>query len=611
MEVTGETTAERLILAHELGHVLGLDHVDDIGELMNAEYVGQSGFGPGDREGLQQLGELRPDTPASRDPREPARVDPSVTTADSKDPMKSRHTAVVALALAAALVVPTAGSRAVTPEEKAQQTRTPNANKPKVNNGCLLSVPDPGTTTPVKICYTIFRPARAKNRHKIPMLMHSHGWGGQRTTDPAKFKAFLDAGYAVISFDQRGFGESGGHAYVENPDVEGHDVRALVDRVARFPWVKKDRPGDPRLGAIGGSYGGGYQFLGAFEELRLHGRPIFDALAPEITWHDLAQSLAPSGVVRTAWALALSAAAVPSDALPPSVYKALVEGSATGSLPDGSIPGTENLQAFFEKNGPRWHISHGRKLDIPVLFGQGMTDSLFNAAAGAGQLAPRDHQAARKKSIFVGYNGGHVLPAVLPQGVNVTSDPCSKQLAGGDFQALSLRFFDEQLKRKSTGLTGYRQIHLATPGSKCLTVKSDLPEQVVPHRTGRDADHRRRPLVTKIASGPIAVAGSPTVTANVTSAGVDTRIFYGLAVGTTPRTPSWSRTTCCRCGRSTRSPGRPRRSRCPSVAVDVPAGQSLFLLATPVSDTFVGMGSRPPGVITLEDTVVKLPVVAP
>jgi len=55
MEVSGETTAERLILAHELGHVLGLDHVDDIGELMNAEYVGQSGFGPGDREGLRQL----------------------------------------------------------------------------------------------------------------------------------------------------------------------------------------------------------------------------------------------------------------------------------------------------------------------------------------------------------------------------------------------------------------------------------------------------------------------------------------------------------------------------------------------------------------------------
>jgi len=58
MELGGETTAERLILAHELGHVLGLDHVEDVGELMNAEYVGQGGFGPGDREGLEQLGKL-------------------------------------------------------------------------------------------------------------------------------------------------------------------------------------------------------------------------------------------------------------------------------------------------------------------------------------------------------------------------------------------------------------------------------------------------------------------------------------------------------------------------------------------------------------------------
>jgi hypothetical protein len=58
MDLRGDGRAEALILAHELGHVLGLDHVDDISELMNAEYVGQAGFGPGDREGLQQLHDL-------------------------------------------------------------------------------------------------------------------------------------------------------------------------------------------------------------------------------------------------------------------------------------------------------------------------------------------------------------------------------------------------------------------------------------------------------------------------------------------------------------------------------------------------------------------------
>ena len=168
-----------------------------------------------------------------------------------------------------------------------------------------------------------------------------------------------------------------------------------------------------------------------------------------------------------------------------------------------------------------------------MLFGQGMTDSLFNAAAGAGQLAPRDHQArpARRASSSA-TTAATCCPPCSPQGVNVTSDPCSKQLAGGDFQALSLRFFDEQLKHKTTGLTGYRRLHLATPGSKCLTVTSDRPTQVVRHRHGRHADHRRRPPRHQDRPGPIAVAGSPYVTANVTSVGVDTRIFYGLAVGT-------------------------------------------------------------------------------
>jgi hypothetical protein len=46
----------RAILLHELGHVVGLGHVDDARQLMNGDNVGLLDFGPGDREGLARLG---------------------------------------------------------------------------------------------------------------------------------------------------------------------------------------------------------------------------------------------------------------------------------------------------------------------------------------------------------------------------------------------------------------------------------------------------------------------------------------------------------------------------------------------------------------------------
>jgi hypothetical protein len=52
----GGVAQDRAIVMHELGHVVGLGHVDDPGELMYAENVGRTAFGPGDLRGLAALG---------------------------------------------------------------------------------------------------------------------------------------------------------------------------------------------------------------------------------------------------------------------------------------------------------------------------------------------------------------------------------------------------------------------------------------------------------------------------------------------------------------------------------------------------------------------------
>ena len=56
MERPDGPEAVRAVVLHELGHLVGLDHVDDRDELMYPEHIAQQTFGPGDRAGLAQLG---------------------------------------------------------------------------------------------------------------------------------------------------------------------------------------------------------------------------------------------------------------------------------------------------------------------------------------------------------------------------------------------------------------------------------------------------------------------------------------------------------------------------------------------------------------------------
>lgn len=55
----GDSAEARAILLHELGHLVGLDHVDSPEELMNADNIGRKDFGIGDLNGLVALGKGR------------------------------------------------------------------------------------------------------------------------------------------------------------------------------------------------------------------------------------------------------------------------------------------------------------------------------------------------------------------------------------------------------------------------------------------------------------------------------------------------------------------------------------------------------------------------
>src|SRR5215211_2811121 len=147
---------------------------------------------------------------------------------------------------------------------------------------------------------------------RAPTVLVGHGYGGQGDRDPDSSSdetigsvglgPLRRAGFNVLTWDARGFGESGGNVEVDSPDFEGRDVQALLTYVAQQPEAKLDRPGDPRVGMTGPSYGGGVQFVTASIDRRV------DAITPIIAWNSLLTSLYKDQTVKQGWGLALTGA---------------------------------------------------------------------------------------------------------------------------------------------------------------------------------------------------------------------------------------------------------------------------------------------------------------
>ncbi|WP_254821669.1 alpha/beta hydrolase [Haloglomus halophilum] len=487
---------------------------------------------------------------------------------------------------------------------------------------------------PVDIAATVYRPGGASADDPAPMILHSHGWGGSRTSSEGAFGTELDAGFGVLSFDQRGHGASGGQAYVQSPEREGQDVIAILDYVADLPWVARSKPkgipipkkDNPTVFAMGRSYGGGYQLVGALTETAEKGYTRFDALAPQITWYDLTESLAPEDVVRSTWVLALYT--LGAGMVPQHVHEGLAYGATTGQWPDGEPLGEPDLDSRFSDNGTVGFVDRDIRLNVPVLFGQGLSDNLFNFNQAWKNFERGLTDRARAKSAVVGYNGGHALPNVLPLGSNLAS------LSGvatppATFAERRLAFFeamrdDDGDARSVVGApyelqtaSGERRVAVETVddrtdfGEVDLSVYGDgagglgvANTSTVASTTGVGA-----PVHLPLANGPLTVAGVPDLSATVTALGVDQRLFFGLSVGESPATAQVLQNNVMPLHEADPVMGVERTVELPGVAADIGPREQLYLTVTAVSDMFPIHGSiRTPGTVVLEDLSVGVPL---
>lgn len=257
-----------------------------------------------------------------------------------------------------------------------------------------------------RLSATVFQPA-LKAGATAPVVVHTHGWGGWRVTRPNSFygtqmmsgRAALkawQAGFWVISYDQRGWGGSAGNIEMMNPDYEVQDALAVIDwAAAHLPRLSMDGPNDPRVGMLGESYGGAVQLLASAEDRRI------DAIVPIATWFDLAEAMAPDSHLKVGWTGVL-----------------LGLGLSTGydlghfaQLPylksaDGRM--REAVRAELKAHSLSSYCARGQRPHADALLIQGMRDTLFPLNQA---LAIRDCLQQGEADIrLLGMQGGHILP---------------------------------------------------------------------------------------------------------------------------------------------------------------------------------------------------------
>jgi ABC-2 type transport system ATP-binding protein len=251
-----------------------------------------------------------------------------------------------------------------------------------------------------KLDTKLYVPSSVDAQHPAPAVLVAHGLGEDRSDVEQLARRVADSGYVVLAWSARGAGASTGQVSIDAPESEVADVSALIDELAERDDVQRDRGGDPRVGIVGTSYGGGVALLASAADERI------DAVVPIFAWYDLNEALEPNGVLKLRWASELFASGGGGDKRasdPCGNLRRDLCAAWTASAEAGAF--TPPARELLEARSPS---SVAGDLGAATLIVQGQMDSLFdlNQALELSTTLERNHVPVRVEWV----RGGHDLP---------------------------------------------------------------------------------------------------------------------------------------------------------------------------------------------------------
>ncbi len=292
----------------------------------------------------------------------------------------------------------------------------------------------------VRLAASYFEPTGTPPAGGWPAVVLLHGLGQTRNLSDfwspnlMAQKFLAPEGYAVLTFDARAHGESGGQFTLDGPR-ELQDLRELLT------WLTTQHPVDAQhVGAYGASYGGGLVWRAAAEGLPLA------AIAPAATWTDLREALAPQGHVRAGIVLGFSQD-IPRDRYGPEELQLL-----TDAISETNVPA---IRAYLATRSTRAQLGGVR---IPTFILQGRRDFAFDAD----QAIAAFRLLKGPKRLYLG-DFGHAPAANPPDEF--------------DFVAVEVRtWFDRFLKGVPNGIDKLPPIEIAPDPWRKPTQFKSLPK---------------------------------------------------------------------------------------------------------------------------------------
>ncbi|WAP58971.1 alpha/beta fold hydrolase [Streptomyces sp. S465] len=193
----------------------------------------------------------------------PARKVPRPTTAAA--------VSVTVLAGAAFGLAPAA--QAVAPAPAAATAATATASATSIR---FVDIPGDGG---VNLAANVVAPADADSSRRLPLVVLPTSWSLPQVEYLAQAKKLAEAGYVVLTYNSRGFWQSGGKIETAGPpDIA--DASKVID------WALANTPADPdHIGMAGVSYGAGISLLAAGADQRIK------AVVAMSGWADLVGSI--------------------------------------------------------------------------------------------------------------------------------------------------------------------------------------------------------------------------------------------------------------------------------------------------------------------------------